>query len=111
MRATSFSRTVEPSALARSTIWPNCSTVVSCPRTTTVADIVCASTAGRSPMVPEATCAFCAAMAAVTSVVASRRPTSRAGSIQMRMARSVPNSCACPTPGTRWISGSTLRTA
>jgi hypothetical protein len=38
-------------------------------------------------------------------------PTSLAGSIQMRMARSVPNSCAWPTPGTRWISGTTLREA
>ena len=39
MRATSRSRTVEPSVLARSTMLPNCSTVVSWPLTTTVAVI------------------------------------------------------------------------
>jgi hypothetical protein len=72
MRATSFRRTVEPSALARSTMAPNWSTDCSCPRTTTVANRPCPGTLGRSPMVPEATCAFCAAMAALTSAADSR---------------------------------------
>jgi hypothetical protein len=39
------------------------------------------------------------------------KPTSLAGSIQTRIARSVPNSWAWPTPLMRWISGSTLREA
>ena len=42
MRATSRSRTVEPSGLARSTMSPNCSASVSWPLTTTVAVIVLA---------------------------------------------------------------------
>ena len=60
---------------------------------------------------PDETCAFCARIAALTSVGDRLKPTSLAGSIQMRIARSVPNSCAWPTPGMRWISGSTLREA
>lgn len=66
---------------------------------------------GRSPMVPEETCAFWARIATVMSLVDRPKPTSLAGSSQMRIARSVPNSSACPTPGSRWISGSTLRAA
>ena len=60
-------------------------------------------------MLPEATCAFCAWMAALTSEVARLKPVSLAGSTQMRMARSEANSCAWPTPLTRWSSGNTLR--
>ena len=62
-------------------------------------------------MVPDDTWAFCARMALVTSLADRLKPTSLAGSIQIRMARSVPNSCAWPTPGKRWISGTTLRDA
>ncbi len=67
MRATSRSRTAEPSVLARSTMLPNCSTLESWPLTTTVAAIAWPVMLGRSPMVPEATCAFCARMAALMS--------------------------------------------
>ncbi len=90
---------------------PNCSTVESWPLTTTVAKMPCPGRLGSSPMVPEDTCAFCARIAALTSVAERLKPTSLAGSSQMRIARSVPNSCAWPTPGMRWISGSTLREA
>jgi hypothetical protein len=69
------------------------------------------ATLGRAPISPADTCAFCARMAAVTSAMDRFSPSSLAGSIQMRMARSVPNSCAWPTPGRRWSSGSTLRAA
>jgi len=62
-------------------------------------------------MVPDDTCAFCARMAAVTSIDDRPKPASLAGSIQTRIARSVPNNCAWPTPGTRCNSGSTLRAA
>jgi hypothetical protein len=61
--------------------------------------------------VPDDTCAFCARIAAAASAFERLKPTSLAGSSQTRIARSVPNSCAWPTPGTRWISGSTLRDA
>ena len=55
--------------LARSTMLPNCATVVSWPATTTVALIGWLATMGRSPIVPDETCAFWLRMAAVTSVV------------------------------------------
>ena len=95
----------------RSTMAPNCCTLVSWPGTTTVALISWPCTIGRSPMVPEDTCAFCARMALLTSVGVRLKPTSLAGSIHTRIERSVPNSCAWPTPGMRWISGSTVREA
>ena len=66
---------------------------------------------GRSPIVPDETCAFWARIAFTTSFEDMLKPTSLAGSIQIRIARSVPNSCAWPTPGMRWISGSTVRYA
>ena len=97
--------------LARSTIWPNSSTEVSCPATTTVALIGVPATIGRSPSVPDDTCAFCARIAATTSLVERLKPTSLAGSSQIRIERSVPNSCAWPTPAMRWISGRTVRDA
>ncbi len=62
-------------------------------------------------MVPDETCAFCPRMAFVTSCGDRLKPTSLAGSIQTRIARSVPNSCAWPTPGTRCNSGNTAREA
>jgi len=62
-------------------------------------------------MVPAETWAFCARIALVTSAMARLKPTSLAGSTQMRIARSVPNSCAWPTPGRRCSSGSTVRAA
>ena len=66
---------------------------------------------GRSPIEPEDTCAFCARIAAFTSAAERSKLTSLAGSIQTRIACSVPNSWAWPTPGMRWISGSTVRDA
>ena len=111
MRATSLSRTVEPSALARNITLPNCSTVDSWPLTTTVAAMPCPATLGKLPISPAETCTFCARMAAVTSAAERLKPSSLAGSIQMRMARSVPNNCTWPTPGKRCNSGTTLREA
>ena len=75
MRATSRSRTVEPSVAARSTIAPNCSTELSWPFKTTVAKIVWPGVFGRSPIVPDETCAFCAAIACVTVVVKGQLET------------------------------------
>ena len=71
---------------------PNCATDSSWPFTTTVAKIVWPGMFGRSPIVPDETCAFCAWIAAATFAVERLKPTSLAGSIQMRIARSVPNS-------------------
>ncbi|MNR22582.1 hypothetical protein D3C85_1395420 [compost metagenome] len=93
MRATSFRRTVEPSAWARSTMLPNCSGVDSWPRTVTVAEIDWPVMLGSSPIAPDATWAFCDWMAAVTSADDKLKPWSLAGSIQMRIACSEPNSC------------------
>ena len=81
------------------------------PLTTTVAAMPWPATLGKSPMVPEATWAFCERMAALTSADDKPKPASLAGSIQMRMARSVPNSCTWPMPGSRCNSGTTLREA
>ena len=67
MRATSFRRTVAPPVCARSVMLPNCSTVDSWPGTITVAVVAWSGASGRSPMLPADTCAFCAAMAALTS--------------------------------------------
>jgi hypothetical protein len=111
MRATSFRRTAEPSVLARSTMLPNCSTLLSWPVTTTVAAMLWPVMLGRSPMEPEETCAFCPRMAVVTSEGDRFRPCSLAGSIHTRMALSVPKSCAWPMPGTRCSSGTMLREA
>ena len=67
MRATSRSRTVEPSGLARSVIAPNSSGEESWPLTSTSAEILVSGVLGSAPMLPEATCAFCAAIALLTS--------------------------------------------
>jgi hypothetical protein len=111
MRATSFRRTVAPSALARSTMLPNCATLPSWPLTTTVAAMPWPATLGNAPISPADTWAFCARMALLTSAAPRLKPSSLAGSIQTRMARSVPNSWAWPTPGRRCSSGTTLRAA
>ena len=67
MRATSRSRTVDPSGLARSVIAPNSSGEASWPLTSTSAEIFCSGVLGSAPMLPEATCAFCAVIALLTS--------------------------------------------
>ena len=67
MVATSLSRTVEPSALARSTMFSNWLIEDSWPITVTVAAIFWPVMLGRSPMAPLATWAFWLRMAAVTS--------------------------------------------
>ena len=90
---------------------PNCSTVASWPSTITVAATDWPVMLGSSPIAPDETCAFCLRMAAFTSAADKLKPVNLAGSIQTRMARSVPNNWACPMPGRRWISGSTLREA
>ncbi len=54
-RATSRTRTVEPSRPARSTMSANCAVSVSWPLTTTDAAIDCPGTCGVSPMDPDDT--------------------------------------------------------
>lgn len=75
--------------------------VASWPGTTTVALMLTPSILGRSPNAPADTWAFCSRMALATSAVPRLKPCSLAGSTQMRMARSAPNSCAWPMPGRR----------
>ena len=62
---------MEPSALARSTIEPNSSGETNWPLTSTIAEICCAALLGSTPMLPEATWAFCALIALVTSSAVS----------------------------------------
>ena len=71
---------------------PNWSTLLSWPLTTTVAKIACPATFGNSPIVPDETCAFWLRIAAATSAGERLKPTSFSGSIQIRIARSVPKS-------------------
>ena len=66
-RATSRSRTVEPSGLARSVMAPNSSGELNWPFTSTSAEIFWSGVDGSAPTLPEATCAFCALIALVTS--------------------------------------------
>ena len=107
--ATSPMVTFEPSAFARSTMAANSAGVCSWPCTVSGMVTRWPSTAGESPRRPGAICAFCCAMAAVSSPMAMLYDTSLAGSTQMRMARSEPNSCTLPTPGMRRSSSVTLR--
>ena len=67
MRATSRSRTVEPSALARRMMAPNSSGDDNCPLTSTSAEIFWSAVLGSAPTLPEATGAFCAVIALLTS--------------------------------------------
>ena len=110
MRATSRSRTVEPSGLARSTMAPNSFGDESWPFTSTSADTFWPLVLGSAPMLPEATWAFWALIAFVTSSAVRLNPTSFSGSTQTRSDCSVEYSVARPTPGMRRISPSTLRT-
>ncbi|MNH23505.1 hypothetical protein D3C79_834030 [compost metagenome] len=64
---------------------------------------------GRSPMLPADTWAFCATMAVLTSAGVRLKASSFCGSIQIRIARSAPYSCALPTPSRRLTSFITLR--
>ncbi len=75
--------------MARSTIEPNSSGEANWPLTSTIAEICCAELLGSTPMLPEATWAFCALIALVASSAVSWKPTRRSGSIQTRSARSV----------------------
>ncbi len=90
---------------------PNCATLPNWPLTTTVAAMPWPVMLGKSPIAPADTCAFWALMAAFTSEVDRLNEASLAGSSQMRMARSVPNSWAWPMPGRRCSSGTMLREA
>ena len=101
--------TVEPFGLARKTILPNSSGEVSCPVMTIDVAILCELGAGRSPNTPAENCAFCDLMASTTLLGVSLYAINLFGSTQIRMARSVPNNCATPTPGTRFNSLMTLR--
>ena len=60
-------RETTPSGLARSTMSPKASMEASWPSTSTVAEISCVLTWGRSPITPDATWAFCAEIAEFTS--------------------------------------------
>ena len=73
MRATSRSRSVEPSVLTRSRMAPNCPGVCSRDCELMVADIGCPAMAGVPPSWPAETCAFCASIAARTSAGVSEK--------------------------------------
>jgi predicted patatin/cPLA2 family phospholipase len=55
----------------------------------TIAEICWPALLGSTPMLPDATCAFCALIALATSSAVRLKPTNRFGSIQTRTARSV----------------------
>ena len=71
-RATSRMRTVDPSALALSTMSSNCRTLVSCPDTLMVAAMTCPGLPGASPSDPAEICRFCVRMALFT--LSAERP-------------------------------------
>ncbi len=84
-RATSPTRSTEPSGLARSTILRNCSGVVSVPCVWTLSWNCWSLATGRAPMRPTGACTFCAWMACTTSDGARLRLDSRWVSNQMRI--------------------------
>ena len=66
-RATSLIRNSEPSGLARNTMLPNCSGVVSRPCVWMLSWNCCSFEIGRAPMRPTGAMTFCAWIAAITS--------------------------------------------
>ena len=101
-RATSLTRTVEPSGLARMTIFSNSSVLVSRPCVLIVNWNCWSGFSGAAPIRPTAACTFWAWMARATSAGLSPKLVSASGSSQIRIEYSSgPNSEASPTPCTR----------
>ncbi|MNV43043.1 hypothetical protein D3C71_1347460 [compost metagenome] len=71
----------------------------------------CAFDDGSAPIFPAETCTFCASIALCTSDGISEYEASFAGSSQMRIAYSAPNTCKLPTPSTRASGSWTLLTS
>ena len=85
-RATSETRTTEPSGSARRTMLPNSSGFISRPLVTSCSSNGVARPIGSLPREPVVTCAFCAWTAWSTVSVERESASIRAGSSQMRMA-------------------------
>jgi len=85
MRATSRTRSSEPSELARSTIAPNWSGVTRRPWVCTFSWNCVSSDVGRAPMRPTGACTFCAWIAVMMSLGDRFRLTRRLMSNQMRI--------------------------
>ncbi len=83
--ATSRSRSTEPSGLARMTMLPNCSAVISRPWVCRLNWNCWLSPIGRAPMRPIGATTFCALIALTMSVGVSPRLTSRSVSNQTRI--------------------------
>ena len=92
-RATSLTRSSEPSGLARTTMLPNSSGVVSRPLVCTLNWNCCWSLIGCAPMRPTGACTFCDSMALMISEGAMPRLLRCCTSNQMRIEYfSLPNS-------------------
>ena len=102
-RATSPSRTCEPSGFTRSRMARNSSGVWRRVWAVMVAVSRWPSTAGSPPSWPAEICAFCAMTAPWTSSGVIRYCVSRSGLSQIRIAYCEPNAFTSPTPGTRLI--------
>ncbi len=105
MRATSLSRTCEPSGFTFSRMRPNSSGVRNSVDSVIVALSRCDAGAGVPPSWPPEICTFCASRASVTSTGMSEKLFSLFGSSQIRIAYWVPNTVMLPTPSSR-LTGS-----
>ena len=102
-RATSPSRTREPSGFTLSKMSRNSSAVWRRVWAVMVAVSRCPSTAGRPPSCPAEICAFCACTAVETSSGVSLKLVSLSGLSQIRIAYCEPKAFTSPTPETRLI--------
>ncbi len=84
-RATSRTRSTEPSGLARTTMSPNCSGVDSRPWVCTFSWNCVVSGVGRAPMRPTGACTFCCWIAWMMSDGTRLRAFSRSMSNQIRI--------------------------
>ena len=84
-RATSLIRSSEPSGLARKTMLPNCSGVVSRPSVWMLSWNCCSFEIGRAPIRPTGAITFCAWIAAITSAGVNCRLSRRFVSNQIRI--------------------------
>ena len=76
----------------------------------TVTLSICPIGAGCAPIWPAGTCAFCAVIAATTSLGISAKLCSLNGSSQTRIAYCAPNTVMSPTPGRRPIGSCNVET-
>ena len=112
IRATSPSRVICPSGVARMTTAANSSSLFSRPCELTDSWNVVSDGLGGAPSTPAATCTFCSRIARTTSVAVSWRADSLSGSSQIRMLYSpAPKICTLPTPGIFASSSFTCRWA